>query len=442
MALEHLRTRAEARRWYPLIEHPKQIELISDTRRFKLVAAGRRSGKTERAKRFVSKIAMKYPNERYFLAAPTRDQAKKIWWNDMKKLCFESTLRKRPSESELTIFLNNLTEISIVGLDRPERIEGQFWSGGVVDEIADVVETAWPENIKPALDTFNPERPDYRAWCWLIGVPDGLNHFYDLAQYAQLRNDQDWKYYHWKSSEVLPADIIDAAKRSMSPRQYRQEYEASFETASGKIYEDYSQANFTDETIKPHEMLLWFHDFNYTPLSSGVGVIRKNEKTQKLEIFILDEVVLESAIARQSAEEFCERYAKHENKRVLIYGDPAGRAGEKHGHESDYTEIEGVLRRNSWKYERRVKPAAPAIKDRQNSVRARIANAAGTRSLFVNPNKALYAHKGLATVQFKKGSTFLEEDSAYQHITTAIGYFIDYEFPIGNPMVKMPLAGV
>jgi hypothetical protein len=94
---------------------------------------------------------------------------------------------------------------------------------------------------------------------------------------------------------------------------------------------------------------------------------------------------------------------------------------------------------------RRVKNAAPAIRDRQNAVRAKICNAAGKRSLFVNPVTAPYAHKGLATVQIKKGSTFLEEDGEYQHITTAIGYCVDYEWPVRPEPKKIdatPVASV
>jgi hypothetical protein len=141
-------------------------------------------------------------------------------------------------------------------------------------------------------------------------------------------------------------------------------------------------------------------------------------------------VILTSAVARQSALEFVDRYKNHENREILLFGDPAGRAGEKHGHNSDYIEIEKVLRDNGWKVKRQVKPAAPAIRDRQNAVRAKIRNAAGNASLFVNPETAPYCHKGLATVQTKKGSTFLEEDSEYQHITTAIGYCVDYLWPV------------
>jgi hypothetical protein len=426
-------------RWYPLTEHPVQAALVSDTVRFKVVPAGRRSGKTERAKRFVVREAMREPGP-YFVAAPTRDQVKRIYWSDLKRLCFTSVLGERAvSESDLQIRLPNGSTISLIGLDQPQRMEGVFWAGGVIDEIADVRENAWAENISPALDTFNPTRPNYRAWCWLIGVPDGLNHYYEMAEYARTSGDPEWKLYTWKSSDILPADVIDAAKRRMSAKQFRQEYEASFETAAGKVYEDYGHENETAETIKPHEQLMWHHDFNYTPMSSGIAVRRGED------LYILDEIVLQSAVARQSALEFVEKYKNHKNRTVIVYGDPAGRAGEKHGHASDYTEIEGVLKSNNWTVVRRVKNAAPAIRDRQNAVRAKICNAAGKRSLFVNPVTAPYAHKGLATVQIKKGSTFLEEDGEYQHITTAIGYCVDYEWPVRPEPKKIdatPVASV
>src|SRR6056300_38750 len=378
-------------RWYKLIDHPVQLELINDDTRFKVVPAGRRSGKTERFKRFVVKQAMKNPGKSFFVGAPTINQVKRIYWNDLKLLSFSSLFERKPSETELTIYFPNDSTISLIGFDQPQRFEGQVWHGGGIDEIADIKETAWAENISPALDTINPKDPDYRAWCWLIGVPDGLNHYYEMAEYAKVSGDPDWKLYTWKSSDILPSDIIESAKRRMSAKQFRQEYEASFETAQGRVYEDYSNDNYSDAQLDESEVILWMHDFNYTPMSSAIGVRRQDC------LYLVDEIVLESAVARQSALEFVERFKDHKNKHVIIYGDPAGKAGEKHGHASDYTEMEQVLRENSWQVQRKVKAAAPAIKDRQNAVRAKIRNAANEVSLFVNPQKCVYTHKGLNT---------------------------------------------
>jgi len=417
-------------RWYPLIPHPEQLKLlraVDDGIRFPVVPAGRRSGKTERGKRFISKRAMYQSGEKFFAGAPTFAQAKKIWWQDLKDMTFSCLHTKRPSETELQIFLPNATEIHIIGFDQPQRFEGVPWTGGIIDEIADVKEQAVVENILPALNTVDPRRPEYRAWCWFIGVPEGLGHYKDMADLGWSGIDPDYRTFHWKSAEILPQDIIDGAKRAMSAKQFRQEYEASFETAGGRIYEDYGKDNWCSATPYENEELHWTHDQNFTPLSSAIVVIRDDVP------YIVDEIVLESAVSRQSAEEFVDRYQNHKNKTVYLYGDPAGRAGEKHGHKSDYDDIEEVLLKNGWKFQRRVRPKHPGIKDRQNAVRARIKNAMGQIRLFVNPVTAKWTNKGLETVQLKEGSSFIEDQTnQYQHITTAIGYFVDRLWPMGS----------
>lgn len=415
-------------RWYPLKDHPVQLSLIEAVARgirFPLVPAGRRSGKTERFKRFLVKQANEIPGA-YFAAAPTHDQAKKIFWDDLKSFTLSAMHPKRPSESDRIIYMPNGSEIHVIGLDKPQRIEGIPWTGGGIDEFADIKEEAWEANIYPALNTVNPTKPDYRAWCWLLGVPDGLNHYYDLCSKADAGVSEFYQVFHWMTEEIFP-EMAAEAKKVMSAKQYNQEFRAAFETANGRIYEDYSKANHTTATIEPHEQLMWMHDQNYTPLSSAIGVRRNNGK----DLYLLDEIILTSAVSKQSAVEFVEKYKDHKNKHVLIYGDPAGRAGEKHGHASDYSDIEDVLRSNGWLFTRKVKKAAPAIKDRQNAVRAKILTADGTISLYVNPVTAEWCNKGLGTVQLQKGSSFQEDQTnSYQHVTTAIGYCIDVEWPV------------
>src|SRR3954454_18258276 len=154
-------------RWYPLRPHPEQIRLIRSRARFKVVPAARRSGKSERAKRNLIIQALeesaegKYLDYRYFAAAPTRDQARAIFWNCLKAMVPKRLLGGRIRESDLTIPLITGAEISVVGLDRPERIEGRSWNGGIIDEIANVKADAWEANIRPAL-------ADRRGWCILI----------------------------------------------------------------------------------------------------------------------------------------------------------------------------------------------------------------------------------------------------------------------------------
>jgi hypothetical protein len=420
-------------RWYELKDHETQLNLLTAVARgvrFPLVPAGRRSGKTERFKRFLVKQANQVVGL-YFAAAPTHDQAKKIFWDDLKAFTLSSTHKKSPSESYRIIYMDNGSEIHVIGLDKPQRIEGIPWTGGGIDEFADIKAEAWEANIYPALNTVNPTRPDYRAWCWCLGVPDGLNHYYELCELAKTDDSGMFEVFHWMTEEIFPEMAAEALK-VMSYKQYNQEFRASFETATGRIYDKYGDDNLTNETILPHEQLMWMHDQNYTPLSSSIGVRRNDD------LYLLDEIVLISAVSRESAEEFCEKYKNHQNKKVLIYGDPAGRAGEKHGHASDYTDIEDVLKANGWTFDRRVKKKHPAIKDRQNSVRAKIKTGDGKVSLYVNPKTAKWSHKGLQTVTLQEGSTFQEDQrNDYQHITTAIGYCVDYEWPMQKALQSL-----
>ena len=85
-------TQREVARWYKLKDIEVQLSLVHDQARIKVAPAGRRSGKTERAKRKLVKEALRNPGEIYFAAAPTHDQAKKIWWRDLKLMSFNTSL--------------------------------------------------------------------------------------------------------------------------------------------------------------------------------------------------------------------------------------------------------------------------------------------------------------------------------------------------------------
>ena len=93
----------ELERWYPLRPHPMQLRLVEDRVRFKVVPAGRRSGKTERLKRFTVREALRTQMP-YFLGAPTYAQARRIFWDDVKLLGLTRSLPGVSiSESDLKI---------------------------------------------------------------------------------------------------------------------------------------------------------------------------------------------------------------------------------------------------------------------------------------------------------------------------------------------------
>lgn len=221
-------------RWTPLRYHAIQHAYEVSPHRFNIVSAGRRSGKTEKVKRKIVRCAVAgtdFDNARFFAAAPIRDQAKRIYWRDLKALTPPWMLAKPPSETELIIWLINDSEIHVLGMDKPERIEGSPWDGGALDEYANMKEGAWGENVRPAL-------ADRNGWCDLIGVPEGRNHYYEMDQRAQaevkLRGDAaEFGSFTWKSSDILLPSEIEAARRDLPPLVFAQEYEGAFVDWSG-----------------------------------------------------------------------------------------------------------------------------------------------------------------------------------------------------------------
>jgi hypothetical protein len=173
-------------------------------------------------------IKKPWSNPNYFAAAPTRDQAKRIFWTHLKALVPKEWVY-RISESDLCITTIFGSSLWVVGLDKPQRIEGMPWDGGALDEYADMKPEVWQENVRPVMS-------DRNGWCWFTGVPEGFNHYKDLVDYAQTSGDPDWKAYTWFSSDILPESEIESAKRTLDARIFRQEYEGSFENAIGQVY--------------------------------------------------------------------------------------------------------------------------------------------------------------------------------------------------------------
>jgi hypothetical protein len=421
-------------RWFPLRPHPEQIRLINSPARFRVVPAARRAGKTERATRFLVTQALAESAEgvwgdyRYFAAAPTRDQARAIWWNDLKALVPKRLLGGPIRESDLTIPLVTGAEIVVVGLDRPQRIEGRSWNGGVIDEFANIRPGAWGENIRPALS-------DRRGWCWLIGTPEGRGAYYDLFQYATSGVDPDWDGFTWISADILPPDEVESARRTLAPDVFAQEYEASFLSFAGRAYWPFDvRIHCARLQYNPKWPLALCFDFNTSP---GVAAIVQEQQLPSGQsgTGVIGEVWIPRhsttpAVCRKIAQD----WGGHQGQ-VICYGDATGGAeGSSRVQGSDWTLIRAELapvfgNRLSFK----VPAANPRERARVNSVNSRLMSAAGDIRLMVDPASAPHVVKDLEGVRLLEGGSGeidKKADPMLTHIADAVGYYVAKEFPI------------
>lgn len=160
---------------------------------------------------------------RYAYVAPLYTQAKDVAWTYLKRYS-QPLLGSPPNESELRVDLVNGARIRLYGADNPDRLRGLYLDGVILDEYADMRPSVWGEIIRPML-------ADRMGWAVFIGTPKGRNEFHAIWQRA--RDAEGWFRVMLRASEtgILAEGELEDARCSMTPEQYEQEFECSFEAA-------------------------------------------------------------------------------------------------------------------------------------------------------------------------------------------------------------------
>jgi len=210
-------------------EQQLAIHELMDSKRFGVVVAHRRMGKTVSAINHIIKDAILNQKEapRYAYIAPTYGQAKRVAWDYLVK--YADPLGGTSNISELRVDFWG-RRIQLYGSDNPEALRGQYFDGVILDEIGDQNPKIWTDIIRPAL-------ADRKGWCLFIGTPKGHNHFKELRDRAE--KEDGWGLLEFKASEtgVVDDTELKAARNEMGEDKYRQEFECSFDAAvEGSYY--------------------------------------------------------------------------------------------------------------------------------------------------------------------------------------------------------------
>ena len=218
---------------------PWQQEVFDSPVRFKIVAAGRRTGKSRLAAWMLIINALQTDRGHVFYVAPTQGQARDIMWNTLLEL--GNPVVTSSHVNNMQIKLINGATISLKGADRPETMRGVSLKFLVLDEYADMKPSVWETVLRPAL-------ADQKGSAMFIGTPLGRNHFYELYKYGELADDPTYQAWHYTSYDnpLLDPEEIDTAKKSMSSYAFRQEFMASFEALGSEIFKE-DWIKFTDE---------------------------------------------------------------------------------------------------------------------------------------------------------------------------------------------------
>lgn len=191
--------------------------------RFSVAVCHRRMGKTVSAINQLIHSALKNDKKepRYAYIAPTYAQAKRIAFDYLKE--YTRPLGGVANVAELRVdFMGR--RISLYGADNPDTLRGIYLDGVVIDEYGDINPTLFTEVIRPALS-------DRLGWCLFIGTPKGANHFKELKDFSE-NKENDWGLSQFKASEtgLIDESELADAKKAMGDAKYDQEYEISFDS--------------------------------------------------------------------------------------------------------------------------------------------------------------------------------------------------------------------
>lgn len=390
---------------------PQRAVFTSDAR-FRVLIAGRRFGKSFLACLILIAEAWKDRHRVCWYIAPTYRQGKQILWALLKRLIPREYVAAT-NETDLSMVLVNGSMIAIRGADNPDALRGVGLDFAALDEFAFMDRGIWHEIVRPAL-------ADRQGRGLFITTPSGMGWDYDLYMQGQEHRDgfQSWSFTTLEGGNVAPGEI-EAARASMDPRLFRQEFEASFETLAGRVYDNFSRSFAPDGNIDEllqdtNAELLIGQDFNVNPMASVVGVRAGDE------LHILEAWEIPTSNTEEVAAEIARRFP---GRSIIVCPDPSGKA-RKTSAVAGVTDFTILQRRGFWVD---APNSAPLIPDRINAVQAMLKDATGRRRLKIHP-RATALIRALDGLTYKEGTSIPDKGSGLDHLTDALGYLVWQRF--------------
>jgi phage terminase large subunit len=222
----------------PYTPRPLQREVgrLCRSKRFGVLVCHRRFGKTVLGVNINQQSALMVTRERPRVAyiGPTYTQGKAVAWDYMQHYA-----RPIPgvgtNQSELRVDYPNGGQARIFGADNPDSLRGIYLDRAVLDEFGLHPSKTFTEVVGPTL-------VDRGGSALFLGTPNGKNQFHVMAEHAKeqvAKGDPEWFYAEYKASQtgLLEESYLQQARAVMTPDEYAQEFECSFEASvKGAIY--------------------------------------------------------------------------------------------------------------------------------------------------------------------------------------------------------------
>ncbi|MXX51772.1 MAG: hypothetical protein F4Y30_08475 [Chloroflexi bacterium] len=214
--------------------HPGQAQVMDNPARFKVVACGRRWGKTELGKTALLRMALQHQRRAWWLA-PTILMASQVW-RDLKN-SLHSLTYARISETEKRIDIAGGGMIAVRSAHHPDSLRGEGLDLAVLDEAAYMQPRVWQEIVRPMLTTT-------RGGALFLSTPLGKNWFYDLFRIGMDNAEDEYAAFHFStaSNPLIAAEEMESVRRRSTEHIWNVEYLAHFSDESGAVFRGVRQA--------------------------------------------------------------------------------------------------------------------------------------------------------------------------------------------------------
>lgn len=404
--------------WPPMKPHPVRDALWYCPKRFCYVPCGRQSGKTEFAlRRLVGYLCG--TRGRYFYAGPTFLQSKRTAWRrliDLTPDCYTAEI----AHAETTIRTPLGSELILTGLDKPHRIEGLTFDGGVVDETSDIKLKEFDKSVMPML------AKQHGSWVWFIGVPK--RHGVGVVEYRR-RYEQACRGelpesagFWWPAGDFISEAALSYFRKTMDPYDYAEQFDAKWLTAGGGVFHSFDpEYNVRPCLYNPDKKVLVGSDFNTNPMCWVFCHLRGDV----LEVF--GEFFTRDTNTPDTLKMFLRRFEHHEGG-FDMYGDASARGRHTSAYTSDFNHLAGNLQLKTLGRAMHYLRGNPAVADRFSSTNKRICDGDGVTRLYIDPH-CTHLITDLEIRSYKPGTREAADSGDVGHPSDALGYICYHKWP-------------
>lgn len=202
------------------------MQVVKDPHRFKVIAAGRRFGKTKLCA--LVAIERAFNGKRVWWIGPTY-QVARIGWREVIGVVTQLPMPVSIKEGFLTIEFPNGGFIAFKSADSPDNLRGEGLDLIIMDEADFVKADVWEQILRPSLS-------DRKGGAIFISTPkvEG-GWFHKLFLKGESGKDPEVKSWHFTSYDnpFLDPVEIDSSKEDLPSIVFRQEFLAEFIGSEG-----------------------------------------------------------------------------------------------------------------------------------------------------------------------------------------------------------------